>query len=201
MPSVLPKDYRAEPVARPITGTVVVEASPGLEDNQWVLDLAARDPFIVGFVGNLPIGTKLFAGHLKRFAANKLFRGIRLRERKLEGTLDDQAFVSDLKLLANYDLSLDLVGGMEILPFADRLAKEVPQLRIVIDHLAGVTVDGKAPPSDWMGQMQAVARRPRIYCKLSGLVEGTGRSDGSAPSGCGVLPLSGAECDAYDFRR
>src|SRR5882672_8513964 len=29
--------------------------------------------------------------------------------------------------------------------------------------------------------MRAVARRPRIYCKVSGLVEGTGRSDGSAP--------------------
>jgi L-fuconolactonase len=29
--------------------------------------------------------------------------------------------------------------------------------------------------------MQALAQRPNIYCKLSGLVEGTGRSDGSAP--------------------
>ena len=96
---VLPKDYRALPVPRPVTGTVVVEASPWLEDNQWVLDLAANDPFIVGLVGNLPVGTKEFAGHLKRFAANKLFRGIRIRDRKLEGTLDDPAFVGDLRLL------------------------------------------------------------------------------------------------------
>jgi len=146
-----------------------------------VLDLAAHEPFIVGFVGNLPVGTKVFAGHLKRFAANNLFRGIRLRDRKLEGTLDDPAFVSDLRLLADHDLSLDLVGGMEILPFADRLAKEVPNLRIIIDHLAGVVVDGKVPPADWVQQMRALVRRPNIYCKLSGLVEGTGRSDGSAP--------------------
>ena len=146
-----------------------------------MLDLAAHEPFIVGFVGNLPVGTKVFAGHLKRFAANNLFRGIRLRDRKLEGTLDDPAFVSDLRLLADHDLSLDLVGGMEILPFADRLAKEVPNLRIIIDHLAGVVVDGKVPPADWVQQMRALVRRPNIYCKLSGLVEGTGRSDGSAP--------------------
>jgi len=178
---VLPKDYRALPVPRPVTGTVVVEASPWLEDNQWVLDLAAHEPFIVGFVGNLAVGTKVFAGHLKRFAANELFRGIRLRDRKLEGTLDDPAFVSDLKLLADHDLSLDLVGGREILPFADRLTKDVPNLRISIDHLAGVVVDGKAPPADWVHQMRALARKPSIYCKLSGLVEGTGRSDGSAP--------------------
>ena len=179
--TVLPKDYRALPVPKPATGTVVVEASPWLEDNQWVLDLAAHDPFIVGLVGNLPVGTKQFAGHLKRFAANRLFRGIRIRDRKLEGTLDDPAFVSDLRLLADHDLSLDLVGGREILSFADRLAKEVPKLRIIIDHLAGVVVDGKAPPADWVAQMRALVRRPNVYCKLSGLVEGTGRSDGSAP--------------------
>jgi L-fuconolactonase len=178
---VLPKDYRALPVPRSVMGTVVVEASPWLEDNQWVLDLAAHEPFIVGFVGNLPVGTKGFTGHLKRFAANNLFRGIRLRDRKLEGTLDDPAFVSDLRLLADHDLSLDLVGGREILPFADRLAKEVPGLRIIIDHLAGVLVDGKAPPAGWVEQMRALARRPNVYCKLSGLVEGTGRSAGSAP--------------------
>ena len=179
--SVLPKDYLALPVPQPVTGTVVVEASPWVEDNQWVLDLASRISFIVGLVGNLPVGTKPFAGHLKRFAANKLFRGIRLRDRKLEGMLDTPDFVSDLKLLADHDLSLDLVGGMEILPFADRLAKEIPKLRIVIDHLAGVVVDGKAPPADWIRQMRTLAQRPNIYCKLSGLVEGTGRSDGSAP--------------------
>jgi hypothetical protein len=32
--TVLPKDYRALPVPRPVTGTVVVEASPWVEDNQ-----------------------------------------------------------------------------------------------------------------------------------------------------------------------
>ena len=179
--TVLPKDYRALPVLQPVNGTVVVEASPWLEDNQWVLDLAAREPFIIGVVGNLPVGTKEFAANLKRFAANKLFRGIRIRDRKLEGTLDDRAFVSDLKLLADHDRSLDLVGGSEILPFADRLAKEVPSLRIIIDHLAGVRVDGKAPPADWVEQMRILVRRPNVYCKLSGLVEGTGRSDGTAP--------------------
>ena len=70
---------------------------------------------------------------------------------------------------------------MEILPFADRLAKEIPNLRIVIDHLAGVVVNGKAPPADWIQQMRTLVRRPSIYCKLSGLVEGAGRNDGSAP--------------------
>src|SRR6185369_9727833 len=41
--------------------------------------------------------------------------------------------------------------------------------------------DGKSPPTDWVKQMRALVSRPSIYCKLSGLVEATGRSDGSAP--------------------
>jgi predicted TIM-barrel fold metal-dependent hydrolase len=178
---VLPEDYRALPVPRPVTGTVIVEASPWVEDNQWVLDLAAKEPFVVGVVGNLPVGTKEFAGLVKRFAANQLSRGIRIRDRKLEGTLDDAAFVSDLKLLADHDRSLDLVGGMEILPYADRLAQMVPVLRIVIDHLAGLVVDGTTPPADWLAKMSALARRRRVFFKVSGLVEGTGRADGTAP--------------------
>lgn len=179
--TTLPKDYLALPVPRPVAGTVVVEASPWVEDNQWVLDLAAKEPFIVGLVGNLPVGTEPFAGHLKRFAANRLFRGIRIRDRKLEGTLDDRAFVGDLKLLADHDLSLDLVGGMEILAFADRLATELTSLRIVINHLAGVRIDGKAPPADWLEKMGTLVLRSNVYFKVSGLVEGTGRSDGTAP--------------------
>jgi L-fuconolactonase len=74
-----------------------------------------------------------------------------------------------------------LVGGAEILPIADRLAKEVPTLRIVIDHLAGVVVNGKVPPVDWLEKMKALARRTNVYVKVSGLVEGTGRRDGTAP--------------------
>jgi L-fuconolactonase len=175
--TVLPKHYRALIVPRPVTGTVVVEASPWVEDNQWVLDLAAKDPFILGLVGNLPVGTREFAGHLKRFAANKLFRGIRIRDQKL----DDPAFIADLKLLTDHDLSLDLVNGGDILLFADKLAKMLPSMRIIIDHLAGLVVDGKEPPAEWVGKVKTLVPRQNVYFKLSGLVEGTGRSDGSAP--------------------
>jgi L-fuconolactonase len=179
--AAMPKDYRALPVPVPVTGVVAVEASPWLEDNQWVLELAARYPFIVGFVGNLPLGEKTFAEDLKRFAANKVFRGVRLRDRNLAGILDDDTFARDIKLIVDLDLSLDLAGGMEILPFASQLATKFPGLRIVIDHLGSVVVDGRTPPSEWSRQMRALSRHPNVYCKLSGLVEGTGRGDGSAP--------------------
>jgi L-fuconolactonase len=183
--TVLPRDYLALATPSKVTGTVVVEASPWVEDNQWVLDLAAGEPFIVGLVGNLPIGTKQFAGHLKRYAANPLFRGIRARDVDLKAALADAAFLSDLRLLASFNLSLDLVGGLEILGAATWWAESIPDLRIVIDHLAGVRVDGKAPADKWVAEMRRVARHRHVFAKVSGLVEGTGRTNGSAPADAG----------------
>ncbi len=178
---VYPRDYRAVRVPRPVTATVVVEASPWLEDNQWILDLAASDPFIVGFVGNLPVGATQFPEHLKRFAGNPAFRGIRIGSRKSADLADDSIVLRHLHLLAERGLSLDLLGGPEILAFASALSRKIPSLRIVIDHLAGLRIDGDPPPRDWLDQMAALAPRSSIYFKLSGLVEGTGRADGSAP--------------------
>ncbi len=66
-----------------VTGTVAIEASPWLEDNQWLLDLARDEPVIVGVIGHLNPGTPEFRAHLRRFAANPRFRGIRLGGRAL----------------------------------------------------------------------------------------------------------------------
>jgi predicted PhzF superfamily epimerase YddE/YHI9 len=68
---VLPEDFRrvAEPLG--VAGTVVVEASAWLEDNQWVLDLAEQDRAIVGFVGRLAPSSPDFGVHLSRFARNR----------------------------------------------------------------------------------------------------------------------------------
>src|SRR5205809_6764170 len=76
---VMPENYKALAVPEGVTGTVVVEASQWVEDNEWILDLAAREPFIVGFVGNLQPGSPDFGANLERLAANPLFRGIRPR--------------------------------------------------------------------------------------------------------------------------
>ncbi|HAK97593.1 MAG TPA: amidohydrolase [Planctomycetes bacterium] len=180
--TTLPEHYLAQPVPRKVTGTIVVEASPWVEDNQWVLDLAAKEPFIAGLVGNLPVGTSEFADLLARFAANPLFRGIRIRDPKPPRGIQDEAVLADLELLAQRKLALDLVGGSEILAQAKFLAERIPDLTIVIDHLAGVRVDGKAPPEDWLAALGALVRHPRVFVKVSGLVEGTGRKHRELPT-------------------
>jgi L-fuconolactonase len=179
--TTLPADYRAQPVSQPVTGTVVVEASGLVEDNQWILDLAAKDKFIVGFVGNLKPGEDAFAGNLKRFAANPIYRGIRVNEGALRTGLGNAAYLADLKRLADADLELDVNGGPTLLPEVARLAKELPTLRIVINHLANTRIDGKNVSPTWRTDLEAAAKFPRVFLKVSALVEATGKNDGTAP--------------------
>lgn len=178
---VMPAGYQAMVQPHGVVGTVVVEASPWLEDNQWILDLADRTPFIVGFVGNLSPGDPSFATHLKRFSKNRLFRGIRIGDERLRKGLQDSQFIADMKRLRDADLALDVLGGPPILRPVEELATAVRGLRIIVDHVANVRIDGKLPPLSWREGMRAVGQHSNVYCKVSGLVEGTGRRDGSAP--------------------
>src|SRR5437763_82760 len=63
------------PLARAahVASAIVIEASPWLEDNQWVLDLVAHDPLIAAFIGHLNPGEADFAARLRRFSAFPLF--------------------------------------------------------------------------------------------------------------------------------
>jgi L-fuconolactonase len=178
---VYPRDYNA--LARPlgITGTVVIEASAWPADNDWILDLAAPEPGIRGFVGHLTPGTPAFAADISRLARNPLFRGIRVSGGDVPG-LTAASQLRDLEVLAGHDLSLDVNGNVASLPAVAAVARAVPRLRIVIDHVANVAIDGKTPPAEWLGGMQAAAAQPHVFCKVSGLVEGSGRRDGKAPA-------------------
>ncbi|MDA3924171.1 MAG: amidohydrolase family protein [Kiritimatiellae bacterium] len=180
--TVLPKDYRALPVAQAVEGVIVVEASPWVEDNQWVLDLAAREPLIVGMVGNLPLGTPEFAGHLARFAANPLFKGVRIRRGSLEAQLTDPAFLRDLREVARRGLCFDVHSSPEWLANAERLALAIPELRLVINHVAGAQVTGNPPDKKWLRMIDSLARHPQVFMKVSGLVEGTRCRLGDAPT-------------------
>src|SRR6185437_7233704 len=59
--TVLPAEYKKMTAPFGIKGVIEVEASPLLEDNQWVLDLAHREPIIRGTCGDLEIGKAGFA--------------------------------------------------------------------------------------------------------------------------------------------
>jgi L-fuconolactonase len=165
---VLPGEFVRMTRPLGVTGTIEVEASAWLEDNQWVLDLAAKHPVIVGTVGHLEPGKPDFRKALTRFHKNPLFRGIRLGAaggRGFAPGVPEADFVSDMRVLAEAGLELDAIGGPSLLAHVVRLTDRVPALRIVINHLPF------DPPADGAEAYQAALRelgkRSQVYAKVS----------------------------------
>ena len=179
--TVLPKHLRELKQYRKITGTVIVEASPLVEDNAWLLDLAKEDPFIVGIIGNLMPGKDEFAGHLDRFAKNPLFRGIRVSSKTVTDLLNSSS-LDDLKKMIDHDLSLDVNGGPDTPGIVATLAEKLPTLRIVQNHIGNVRITADPPPADWKAGIEAAAKHANVFCKISALVEGASRDGQKAPA-------------------
>ena len=164
--TVLPKDFVAITKPLGVTGTIIVEASAWLEDNQWILDMAANEPAIFGFVGHLEAGRPEFRSNLARFHKNRLFLGIRLSSSSLSQIPANAQLVSDLKALAAQGLELDAIGGPSVLTQVARLTDRVPELRVVIDHLP---FDA---PTD--SALRELAKRERVYAKVSNVPRSAG---------------------------
>lgn len=163
-----PKQFVALTEPLGIVGTVVVEASPWVEDNQWILDLAKDNPSIVGFIGNLKLGAPESATNLKRFTRNPLFRGLRLGERVLAEGLGQRAFESDLAYLSEHRLTIDVIGSPALLPNVVRAAKLAPRLKIVIDHLPFGAWDNDV--AAMRTALTEVATLPNVFAKVSNVV-------------------------------
>ena len=160
-----------------------MEASPWLEDNQWVLDIAAKDPIIVGTVGDLEPGKPEFGKQLERFHRNPLFRGIRygnLWDRSLRAELPKPEFVAGLKLLADAGLVLDTANpDVELVDTVVRVTDKVPSLRVVVDHLPQLNPPaGGAALKAYESNLRELAKRPQVYVKISQVLR---QIDGKVP--------------------
>ena len=173
--TVLPKDFVELKKYQPVNATVVVEASKLVEDNQWILDQAKDNPVIIGFVGRLTPGEPDFRKHLKRFSKNPLYKGIRINYDLLDLGLKQKQFMDDLKLMADQGLQVDLNGGPVTLNGARLLAEQVPDLRIVVDHIGNVAIKGDEIDLRWREYMESLADQKQVFIKISALVEGAAR--------------------------
>lgn len=162
--TVLPPEY--EKLARPlgVMGAIVVEASPWVEDNQWVLDLAARDPFLLGLVGHLDPGSPEFRTCFERFRKNPLFLGIRVGGEAVSNALASPACAADFDRVAGAGLEVDILGSAstQLVRFAARFRN----LRIVIDHLPFEAPDRNV--------LRELGRSGNVFAKVSGVLRRVG---------------------------
>ena len=168
-----PDRYRRLAAPLGVVGAIKVEASPWIEDNLWVLEVAERDPIIVGVVGNLEPDKPEFAEYLDRYHKNKLFRGIRYGNiwgRDIAKQATNPAFIDGLKRLADADLVLDTTNPrVSLLEAALRISDAVPSLRIVLDHLPSLDPDA-AEQARYDAALREFRSRRQIVVKLSEII-------------------------------
>jgi L-fuconolactonase len=177
-----PDDYRVLASSSGVTGTIL-----RLWETQLALDLAAEEPLIVGVCGQIKSGPG-FEAELEKFAANPLFRGICYLGRELVDAEKGSLF-SDMEKLAAKDLELDLLrvcpgffggpkrnhglyglGSEKGMECMFKIAERVPKLRIVVEHIGGMAIDGKPISKNWEDMFKKMAAYPQIYVKVSGLM-------------------------------
>jgi predicted TIM-barrel fold metal-dependent hydrolase len=170
---VLPEAYQKVTAGLGIKGVIEVEASPLLEDNQWVLDLAAREPIILGTCGDIEIGKPGFGGSLERFLKSGRFYGIRignLWNRNLDDDLKKPESIANLKLLSQAGLEVDMIGGFPILPNVIEVSDRAPDLRVVVEHMP---FDPPRDAADWpAGErvLHEIGERRQIFSKVSNVL-------------------------------
>ena len=84
----LPSDLQREITAAGVDGVISVQARQSLVETEWLLDLAARHPFIRGVVGWVPLIDPAIETHLDRFAAAPKLRALRHVLQRLDDASD-----------------------------------------------------------------------------------------------------------------
>ena len=168
----LPARYAALAEPLGVVGAIAIECSPLASDNDWVLNVIAQNPVMVGMVGDLVPGSPSYRKDLDRLHANPLFLGIRygnLWNRDLFVDIDKPGFVDGLKALAAAGLVMDSANpDPRLIAAILRVTERVPDLRIVIDHLPHAAVPtGKAERDEYWANLRRLARSPHVFVKLS----------------------------------
>jgi L-fuconolactonase len=154
-----------------IDGSIFVQTQHDPGENRWALDLAKRNPFILGVVGWVDLAAADCEKQLLDLKADPHFVGIR---HITQGESDDNFIVRDdvvrgLKVLEKHRVPFDLLFYVKHLPHAATLARKLPELPMVIDHLAKPRI--KEHRTDgWIDHLKAASKFPNVYCKLSGMV-------------------------------
>jgi L-fuconolactonase len=167
----LPSDIEDVFRANQVEGSVVVQADPSENENEYLLDLADQYSFIRGVVGWIDLKSERIEEKLKyyhQFSRMKGFRNL-LQGEKQRDVMLDPAFKKGIGLLNKYGFSYDLLILPDQLEHAVKLVAAFPDQRFIIDHLAKPSIR-KGIISDWKSAIAPFAGYQNVYCKISGMV-------------------------------
>ena len=167
----LPGDLEVEVRTAGVDGVVSVAARQSLEETRTLLDHAGRHAFIRGVVGWVPLVDPDIGDMLAEWAKDPKLRSVR---HVLQGEPDERYmlradFNQGIAALGPLGLAYDILIFELHLPVAIEFVDRHPEQVFVLDHLAKPRIkDDQIEP--WATHLRELARRPNVYCKVSGMV-------------------------------
>jgi len=166
----LPADLASEISATAIDAVISVQACHTIQETEWLLQLAAANSWIAGVVGWVPLIDRNAAEILAPLAANPWLKGIRhVLQAEPDAYMENRDFNLGLSQLRAFNLAYDILIYHAQLPAAMRLVDRHPDQVFVLDHIAKPAVRA-AELQPWKRELAELARRPNVFCKLSGVV-------------------------------
>ena len=151
--------------------TIFVQTQHNVAENDWVLGLAEKHDFIAGIVGWVDLASEKCEEQLLAYKDHPKFVGIRhvTQDEPDDDFIVRPEVIRGLKVLEKHNVPFDLLFYVKHLKHATTLAKELPNLPMVIDHLAKPRIK-EGVTEDWIDNFREAAKFPNIFCKLSGMV-------------------------------
>lgn len=165
-------DWQAQFGPHGVSGGIIVQAAPTEAETAFLLEQAAQHAgLVLGVVGWTDFECADAASRIRALAADPRLVGLR----PMLQDLPDPAWIARaavqpaLQAMADSAFVFDALVHPVHLPYIDALAEQYPDLTIVIDHAAKPSIATGQGRDEWVGALAALARRPSVYCKLSGL--------------------------------
>ena len=169
-----PDDLAPLLAAAVIDATVLVQTRSSLDETREFLATAAATPFIRGVVGWVDLtdpGIADVLDELRQGPGGDRLVGIR---HQVHDEPDPEWLLREdvgrgLRAVRDAGLAYDLLVRSRELPAALQIARQVPDLRFVIDHLAKPAIkDGVMQP--WADLIRPFGALDNAWCKVSGMV-------------------------------
>ncbi|HEX4807338.1 MAG TPA: amidohydrolase family protein [Bryobacteraceae bacterium] len=166
----LPPDLKAVIDSAGVDGAISVQARQTVEETRWLLSFAEKSEFIRAVVGWAPLINPEVLDTLSQMAQNPKLRSMRhvIQSEPDPNYILREDFNRGVSALKPLGLAYDILIFERHLPQTITFVDRHPDQVFIVDHLAKPRVrDNKISP--WRENLQELARRPNVYCKISGL--------------------------------
>ena len=169
---VVPEDYRELADRLEIQSTLITEATDQDQSrfNHWILDHARKSDLVCGYTAREDLASSGFLERHKGYAKTGYLNGYRFRGDELNGYLDDKTARKHLERLENEGLVVDLLINPSHAPDVVQLAREFPEMKIVINHCFGARMEDGKVDDAWSLAVKVCAVFPNVHMKISSIL-------------------------------